>query len=122
MVSNMNKNEITCDCNHIHKDKVEGTRKNMASEEEMFDIAEFFKVFADSTRIKILSALFENELCVCDIAACLNMTKSAVSHQLRILRQADLVRNRKEGKIVYYRLSDDHVRKIFEMAKEHLHE
>ena len=122
MVSNMNKNEITCDCTHIHKDKVEGTRKNMASDEEMFDIAEFFKVFADSTRIKILSALFENELCVCDIAACLNMTKSAVSHQLRILRQADLVRNRKEGKIVYYRLSDDHVRKIFEMAKEHLHE
>ena len=122
MVSNMNKNEITCDRNHIHKDKVEGTRKNMASEEEMFDIAEFFKVFADSTRIKILSALFENELCVCDIAACLNMTKSAVSHQLRILRQADLVRNRKEGKIVYYRLSDDHVRKIFEMAKEHLSE
>ena len=122
MVSNMNKNEITCDCNHIHKDKVEGTRKIMASDEEMFDIAEFFKVFADSTRIKILSALFENELCVCDIAACLNMTKSAVSHQLRILRQADLVRNRKEGKIVYYRLSDDHVRKIFEMAKEHLSE
>ena len=122
MVSNMNKNEITCDCNHNHKDKVEGTRKNMASDEEMFDIAEFFKVFADSTRIKILSALFENELCVCDIAACLNMTKSAVSHQLRILRQADLVRNRKEGKIVYYRLSDDHVRKIFEMAKELLSE
>ena len=122
MVSNMSKNEITCDCNHIHKDKVEDTRKNMASDEEMFDIAEFFKVFADSTRIKILSALFENELCVCDIAACLNMTKSAVSHQLRILRQADLVRNRKEGKIVYYRLSDDHVRKIFEMAKEHLSE
>lgn len=96
--------------------------KNMASDEEMFGIAEFFKVFADSTRIKILSALFENELCVCDIASVLNMTKSAVSHQLRKLCQADLVRNRKEGKIVYYRLSDNHVRKIFEMAKELLHE
>ena len=118
----MNKNEITCDCNHIHESTVKSTVEKMASDEEMFDIAEFFKVFADSTRIKILSALFENELCVCDIAACLNMTKSAVSHQLRILRQADLVRNRKEGKIVYYRLSDDHVRKIFEMAKEHLTE
>ena len=119
---NMNRNEIACDCNHIHKDKVESTRKNMACDEEMFDVAEFFKVFADSTRIKILSALFESELCVCDIAVVLNMTKSAVSHQLRILRQADLVRNRKDGKIVYYRLSDNHVRKIIEMAKEHLNE
>lgn len=118
----MNKNEIICDCNHIHKETVDKIKSSMSNDEEMFDIAEFFKVFADSTRIKILCALHESELCVCDIAVVLNMTKSAVSHQLRILRQADLVKNRKDGKIVYYSLSDDHVRKIIEMAKEHLEE
>ncbi|MCM1364812.1 MAG: metalloregulator ArsR/SmtB family transcription factor [Ruminococcus sp.] len=118
----MGKNELSCDCNHIHENIVEETQKNMPTDEMICDIAEFFKVFADSTRIKILWALHENELCVCDIAVVLNMTKSAVSHQLKFLRQANLVKNRKEGKIVYYSLSDDHVKKIFEMAVEHLEE
>ncbi|MCM1544221.1 MAG: metalloregulator ArsR/SmtB family transcription factor [Ruminococcus sp.] len=118
----MGKNELSCDCNHIHEGIVEKTQKKMPTDEIICDIAEFFKVFADSTRIKILCALHENELCVCDIAVVLNMTKSAVSHQLKILRQANLVKNRKDGKIVYYSLSDDHVRKIFDMAVEHLEE
>lgn len=118
----MGKNELSCDCNHIHENIVEVTQKNMPNDEMICDIAEFFKVFADSTRIKILCALHENELCVCDIAVVLNMTKSAVSHQLKILRQANLVKNRKDGKIVYYSLSDDHVKKIFEMAVDHLEE
>lgn len=118
----MGKNELSCDCNHIHEDVVESTRKHMPDDEMLFDLAEFFKVFADSTRIKILWALHENELCVCDIAVVLNMTKSAVSHQLKILRQANLVKNRKDGKVVYYTLSDEHVKEIFEMAVEHLEE
>ena len=118
----MGKKELSCDCNHIHEEVVERTRKSMPHDEMLFDLAEFFKVFADSTRIKILWALHENELCVCDVAVVLNMTKSAVSHQLKILRQANLVKNRKDGKIVYYTLSDNHVKKIFEMAVEHLEE
>ena len=118
----MGKNELSCDCNHIHEDTVESTRKSMPHDEMLFDLAEFFKVFADSTRIKILWALHEHELCVCDIAVVLNMTKSAVSHQLKILRQANLVKNRKDGKVVYYSLSDEHVKEIFEMAVDHLEE
>lgn len=118
----MGKNELSCDCNHIHEDTVQSTKNSMPNDEMIFDIAEFFKVFADSTRIKILWALHENELCVCDIAVVLNMTKSAVSHQLKILRQANLVKNRKDGKVVYYTLSDEHVKEIFEMAVEHLEE
>lgn len=118
----MGKNELTCDCNHIHSDTVEKAKKNLPLDEEIFDLAEFFKVFADSTRIKILWVLHESEMCVCDIAAALNMTKSAVSHQLKSLRQANLVKNRKDGKVVYYALSDDHVKEIFEMAVEHLEE
>ena len=94
----------------------------MPEDELIFDLAEFFKVFADSTRMKILWALHESELCVCDIAVVLDMTKSAVSHQLKYLRDANLVKFRKEGKIVYYSLSDNHVKKIFEMALEHLEE
>lgn len=118
----MSKNELTCDCNHIHEDIVAKTKNAMPQNELLFDLAEFFKVFADGTRMKILWALHENELCVCDIAVVLDMTKSAVSHQLKYLRQANLVKNRKEGKIVYYSLSDDHVKEIFEMAVEHLSE
>ncbi len=118
----MGKNELTCDCNHIHEGVVKSTKEHMPNDEMLFDLAEFFKVFADSTRIKILWALHENELCVCDIAVVLNMTKSAVSHQLKILRQANLVKNRKDGKVVYYTLSDEHVKEIFEMAVEHLEE
>lgn len=118
----MDKNDLICEDNHVHLKSVAQTRLAMPKDEMLFDLAEFFKVFADSTRIKILCALHECELCVCDIAALLNMTNSAVSHQLKILRQANLVKNRKQGKEVYYTLSDNHVRQIFDLAVEHLEE
>jgi ArsR family transcriptional regulator len=94
----------------------------MPQEETLYDLAELFKVFGDSTRIKILWALDEAEMCVCDIAFLLNMTQSAISHQLRVLKQTNLVKNRREGKVVYYSLDDDHVRKIFDQGLIHINE
>lgn len=111
-----------CDCNVIHEDIVEAVKDKMPQEEELYDLAELFKVFGDSTRIKIIWALFESEMCVCDIAALLNMTQSATSHQLRVLKQARLVRHRKAGKVVYYSLNDEHIKKIFELGMEHMME
>lgn len=101
---------------------VKEVKSKMPTEDVIYDLAELFKVFGDSTRTKILSALEISELCVCDIASTLNMTKSAVSHQLRILRTSKLVKTRKQGKEVYYSLDDDHVSKIFECALEHINE
>lgn len=118
----MKKNELTCDCNHIHEELVAKTTSAMPDDELLFRTSYFFKVFSDGTRLKILWALHETELCVCDIAAVVNMTKSAVSHQLKALREAKLVNNRRDGKVVYYFLADDHVKKIFELAAEHLTE
>ena len=92
----------------------------MPDEEVLYDLAELYKVFGDSTRIKILYALFEAELCVCDIAKVLSMTQSAISHQLRVLKQAKLVKFRREGKTIFYSLSDDHVRTIIGMGMDHL--
>ena len=92
----------------------------MPDEDQLYDLAEVFKVFGDSTRIKILYVLFEAELCVCDIAQLLNMTQSAISHQLRILKQNRLVKNRRDGKSVFYSLADDHVRTIISMGREHI--
>ena len=94
----------------------------MPDEESLYDLAELFKVFGDSTRIRILYALFESELCVCDIAEILSMTQSAISHQLRVLKQARLVRNRREGKQIYYFLADDHVRTIIGQGMDHITE
>jgi ArsR family transcriptional regulator len=111
-----------CDCNVIHEDVVNAVREKMPSEENLYDLAELFKVFGDTTRIKILWALAESEMCVCDIAVLLNMTQSAISHQLRILRQARLVKYRKEGKIVYYSLDDEHVKHIFDQGLIHINE
>lgn len=111
-----------CDCEVIHEDIVNKVRAKMPKEETLYDLAELFKVFGDSTRIKILWALDESEMCVCDIASLLNMTQSAISHQLRILKQAKLVRNRKEGKVVYYSLDDEHVRLIFDQGLIHINE
>ena len=93
-----------------------------SSEDVLVEVAELFKVFGDATRVKILHLLLEKEMCVCDIGELLNMTKSAISHQLRILRQSKLVKARKSGKEVFYSLADDHVVKIFEMAIEHVAE
>lgn len=97
-------------------------KKNMLEEDTIIDIAELFKVFADSTRMKVIYALLEDELCVCDIANIVGTTQSAISHQLRILKQAKLVKYRKEGKTVYYSLDDDHVLQIFEKGREHVEE
>ena len=122
-VMNVENNNIeVCDCNVIHEDIVNQVRDKMPQEESLYDLAELFKVFGDSTRIRILWALHEAEMCVCDIAVLLNMTQSAISHQLRVLKQANLVKNRKEGKVVYYSLVDDHVREIFDQGLIHINE
>ncbi|MBQ9038981.1 MAG: helix-turn-helix transcriptional regulator [Clostridia bacterium] len=94
----------------------------MPDEERLYDLAELFKVFGDTTRIRILYVLFEAEMCVCDIAEILNMTQSAISHQLRVLKQARLVRNRRDGKQIYYSLADDHVRTIIGQGMDHIEE
>lgn len=96
--------------------------REMPDEERLYDLAELFKVFGDTTRIRILYVLFEAEMCVCDIAQILNMTQSAISHQLRILKQARLVRNRREGKQIYYSLADEHVRTIIGQGMDHIEE
>lgn len=111
-----------CDCTVIHEDLVEKVRKNMPQEVILYDLAELFKVFGDSTRVRILWALDQSEMCVCDIAVLLNMTQSAISHQLRVLKQARLVKNRREGKVVYYSLDDDHVKSIFDQGLSHIKE
>ena len=117
-----NQDLYKCDCNVIHEEIVHKVKKKMPAEEDLFDLAELFKVFGDSTRIKILWALNEAEMCVCDIAYLLNMTQSAISHQLRVLKQSRLVVPRKEGKIVFYSLDDEHVKQIFNQGLIHLNE
>ncbi len=111
-----------CEYMHVHQEIIEKVQKKMPDEEELFNLSEFYKVFGDSTRIKILYALFEAEMCVCDIAQLLNMTVSAISHQLRVLKNARLVKQRRNGKTVFYSLSDDHVRTIISMGVEHIEE
>ena len=111
-----------CDQVFVHEELVEKVNKEMPMEEELYDLAELFKVFGDSTRIRILFVLFEAEVCVCDLAEVLHMTQSAVSPQLRILKQAKLVNARREGKSVFYSLADDHVRTIIAQGREHIEE
>ncbi|HEY8420982.1 MAG TPA: metalloregulator ArsR/SmtB family transcription factor [Thermoclostridium sp.] len=111
-----------CDCTVIHEETIKNVRARMPADENLYDLAELFKVFGDTTRIKILCALAESEMCVCDIAVLLNMTQSSISHQLRVLKQARLVRYRREGKVVYYSLDDDHVKQIFNLGLIHLNE
>ena len=111
-----------CDCNVIHEDVVAKVREQMPEEEILYDLAELFKVFGDSTRIKILWALDQDEMCVCDIAYLLNMTQSAISHQLRVLKQAHLVKSRREGKVVYYSMADEQVKIILDQGLIHITE
>lgn len=111
-----------CDCTIIHEDVVNDVRGHMPNEEDLMDLADFFKVFGDTTRVSILCALFKSEMCVCDIAALLGMTKSAISHQLRVLKQSKLVKNRRDGKVVYYSLDDEHVKNIFDQGLSHVEE
>ena len=115
---NEEKNEFL----YLKKDQLQHLLKEMPPEEALYDLAELFKVFGDSTRIKILYALFESELCVGDIALLLGLTQTAVSHQLRVLRSNKLVKGRKEGKVVFYSLADDHVRTIIDQGMEHVDE
>lgn len=111
-----------CEFIHAHNAIVEKVRDNLPVEESLYDLAELYKVFGDSTRIKILYVLFEAEMCVCDIAALLGMTVSAISHQLRVLKSARLVRYRREGKTMFYALADDHVRTILGQGMDHIME
>lgn len=105
-----------------HPDIVKAVAEKLPDEELLYDVAELFKVFGDSTRVRIICALFESEMCVCDIAGVLNMTQSAISHQLRVLKQARLVKYRREGKTVFYSLADGHIQTIFNQAFEHIME
>ncbi len=106
----------------LHEDLIATVEKDLPGDEMLYDLAELFKMFADSTRIKILYALLESELCVCDISKVLNLTQSAVSHQLRILKGGKLVKYRREGKTIFYSLADDHVRSMIEMGMDHISE
>lgn len=120
-----NMSEVTLDCCdgvEIHQDRLKIVTEQMPEEEELYDLAELFKVFGDSTRIRILFVLFEAEVCVCDLAEALHMTQPAISHQLKILKQAKLVRSRREGKSVFYSLADGHVRTIIAQGREHIEE
>lgn len=118
----MSREQPLCDCDMIHKELVEAVKEKMPDDNKLYDLADFFKVFGDTTRVRILWALDESEMCVCDLAVLLNMTKSAISHQLNALRKANLVKNRRSGKIVYYSLADDHVKVILEKGFEHIEE
>ena len=106
----------------LDENGVETVRRQMPDEDDLYDLAELYKVFGDSTRIKILYALHDNELCVQDIANAVALSQSAVSHQLRVLKDSKLVRFRREGKTVYYALDDDHVRSILSMGMDHIEE
>ena len=114
-------NTPTCQEEELHPEAIHRVREKLPQDEVLYDLAELFKIFGDSTRVKILYALLEaEELCVCDIASLMDVTQSAVSHQLRVLKSSTLVKFRKEGKTVYYSLADDHVCRILSQGMEHI--
>ena len=116
----MEKKELVCDCNIIHQNAVNIALKNKPKEKELENLTTLFKILGDSTRTKILWILDNHEMCVCDIANVLNMTKSSISHQLAILREAGIVRFRRNGKEVYYTLDDEHISRLYEIGLEHI--
>jgi ArsR family transcriptional regulator len=116
------KTKFSCDCDVIHEEIVKKVRKTMPKDEDFYDLADLYKMFADSTRVRILHVLSLESMCVCDIAVLLGMTKSAISHQLKSLRLSNLVKYKKQGKIVYYSLADDHVKDILEKGFDHVKE
>lgn len=116
------KEQECCEEYEVHENLLEIVKRTMPEEEELNDLAELFKIFGDATRIRILFVLFEVEVCVCDLAETLNMTQSAISHQLRILKQSRLVKSRREGKSIFYSLADEHVRTIVAQGQEHIEE
>ena len=115
-------NQFTCDCEVIHEGVVKQVRALMPKDKDFYDLANLYKMFSDNSRLKILWALFCKQMCVCDLAFLLDMTKSAVSHQLKLLRMSNLVKYEKQGKIVLYSLADKHVKDIFEKGFEHIKE
>lgn len=116
------KEQECCEEYEVHENLLEIVKQTMPEEEELNDLAELFKIFGDATRIRIFFVLFEAEVCVCDLAETLNMTQSAISHQLRILKQSRLVKSRREGKSIFYSLADEHVRTIVAQGQEHIEE
>lgn len=116
----MSRNEFSCDCNIIHKEAVDKVLNKMPSENTFNHLADLFKLIGDTTRCRILFALDQDEMCVCDLANVLNMTKSSVSHQLATLRRSGIVKCRRSGKEVYYTLDDNHIVKLFEIGLEHI--
>ncbi|MCR5782614.1 MAG: metalloregulator ArsR/SmtB family transcription factor [Clostridia bacterium] len=118
----MHDHALMCDCDVIHDDAVKRTLQNIEDTDTLFAVSDFLKVMGDSTRMRILAALDTGELCVCDLSAVLDMSKSAISHQLKTLKDACLVKFRREGKNVYYSLEDEHVSTIIEMGIEHVKE
>lgn len=116
----MPKNEFICDCNMVHEEMVQDTLSKMPENNIINNLAEFFKIMGDSTRCKLLFALMQNEMCVCDLANVLSMTKSSVSHQLSKMKDVGLVKCRKSGKTVYYSLDDGHIKEIFEVGLKHI--
>ena len=112
----------TCEENHVHHEEVELVKQHMPPEDTLYDLADFFKIFADSTRIKMLYVLMAGEMCVCDLADTLSMNQSAISHQLRTLKQMNLVKYRREGKTVFYALADGHIKSILSQGLEHIEE
>ncbi|WP_392434632.1 ArsR/SmtB family transcription factor [Finegoldia magna] len=115
-------NDEKCEVTLIHEDNVKKAINELPNDELIADLSDMFKIFGDQTRVKILMALESGELCVCDIAAVMNMSQSAISHQLRVLKQSNIVKTRREGKVVYYSISDDHVKEIFDIAMVHVQE
>lgn len=111
-----------CEVNELHPELLKIVNEKMPPEEDLYDLAELYKIFGDSTRVRILFVLSEAEVCVCDLAQALNMTQSAISHQLKILKQSKLVKNRRNGKSIFYSLADEHVRMILELGLEHIEE
>lgn len=119
----MGKTEVECcDVTCVHEDMIQSVRGRMPAEGLLHELADFYKVFGDATRVKLLCALLECEMCVCDLAELLGMTQSAISHQLRVLKQMKLVKNRREGKTVYYSLADGHIQTIISQGMEHIQE
>jgi ArsR family transcriptional regulator len=122
MSEHMKSPSEVCEINEIHPALLKIVAEKLPEETELYDLAELFKLFGDSTRIRILFVLCEAEVCVCDLAEALNMTQSAISHQLKILKAGKLVKNRRVGKSIFYSLADDHVRSILELGLEHIEE
>lgn len=122
VVKMVERETMCCDSVEVHQELLKIVNETMPEETELYDLAELFKVFGDSTRIRILFVLFEAEVCVCDLAEVLHMTQSAISHQLKILKQSKLVKSRREGKSIFYSLADEHVRTIIAQGQEHIEE